>query len=281
MWLRWEGYRPPGNDHGLAIDDFSVTANGIPTGDTAPTVTSTTPADSASQCRRQLEHRHQLQRERQCDARRVNDSVPDGFPANICAERFARQLPFTLNPACDLPYSTFCTVTVTADQITDADTNDPPDQMASDFTFSFTTADPPPPVATNVIINELDADTPGTDAAEFVELYDGGVGNTCTRRTGRRLLQRQQRHVVRGVRSRRIQHRCEWLLHRWKPWSTWRRFDLRPGSAACCKTERMPLRSMSATRPTFPTARPSPRRTCRMPSSTTPTMRTIRACWPC
>ncbi len=29
-----------------------------------------------------------------------------------------------------------------------------------------------------VIINEVDADTPGTDVAEFVELYDGGAGNT-------------------------------------------------------------------------------------------------------
>ena len=32
--------------------------------------------------------------------------------------------------------------------------------------------------ATTVIINEVDADTPGTDAAEFVELFDGGAGNT-------------------------------------------------------------------------------------------------------
>jgi len=29
-----------------------------------------------------------------------------------------------------------------------------------------------------IIINEVDCDTPGTDLAEFVELYDGGVGNT-------------------------------------------------------------------------------------------------------
>lgn len=29
-----------------------------------------------------------------------------------------------------------------------------------------------------VIINELDADQPGADAGEFIELYDGGVGNT-------------------------------------------------------------------------------------------------------
>jgi hypothetical protein len=47
--------------------------------------------------------------------------------------------------------------------------------MASDYSFTFTTTNPP---ATNVIINEIDADTPGSDTAEFIELYDGGVGNT-------------------------------------------------------------------------------------------------------
>ncbi len=37
----------------------------------------------------------------------------------------------------------------------------------------------PTPLPTNVIINEADADTTGNpDTAEFVELYDGGVGNT-------------------------------------------------------------------------------------------------------
>jgi len=30
----------------------------------------------------------------------------------------------------------------------------------------------------SVMINEVDSDTPGTDAAEFIELYDGGVGNS-------------------------------------------------------------------------------------------------------
>jgi len=33
--------------------------------------------------------------------------------------------------------------------------------------------------STNIIINEVDSDTPGTDAAEFVELYDGGASNTA------------------------------------------------------------------------------------------------------
>ena len=35
------------------------------------------------------------------------------------------------------------------------------------------------PPAFPIYINELNADTPGTDAHEFVELYDGGVGFSC------------------------------------------------------------------------------------------------------
>ena len=31
---------------------------------------------------------------------------------------------------------------------------------------------------TNIVINEIDADTPSTDDAEFIELDDGGIGNT-------------------------------------------------------------------------------------------------------
>jgi len=34
-----------------------------------------------------------------------------------------------------------------------------------------------PPAAAQVVINEIDADTPSTDTQEFVELYDGGAGN--------------------------------------------------------------------------------------------------------
>src|SRR6185295_545046 len=39
-------------------------------------------------------------------------------------------------------------------------------------------ASPTPTPALNVIINEVDSDQTGTDTAEFVELYDGGAGNT-------------------------------------------------------------------------------------------------------
>ena len=33
-------------------------------------------------------------------------------------------------------------------------------------------------ITSTVLINEVDADTPGADTQEFIELYDGGVGNT-------------------------------------------------------------------------------------------------------
>jgi endonuclease G len=82
-----------------------------------------------------------------------------------------------LTPSAPLPYSASCTVTVAASQVADTD-GLPPAGMLADVTFSFATADPPPPGAGTVMINELDADTPGADAAEFVELYDGGTGNT-------------------------------------------------------------------------------------------------------
>jgi len=38
---------------------------------------------------------------------------------------------------------------------------------------------PPPPLPPpGLIINEIDVDTPGSDTAEFIELYDGGIGHT-------------------------------------------------------------------------------------------------------
>jgi hypothetical protein len=50
---------------------------------------------------------------------------------------------YTLNPTADFAFQESCTVTVTATQVNDVDADDPPDFMASDYVFSFTTqADP-------------------------------------------------------------------------------------------------------------------------------------------
>ncbi len=54
---------------------------------------------------------------------------------------------FTLDPDSDFAQGELCTVTVAAGQVTDQDAADPPDTMAADHVFSFTTFAPPPEIA--------------------------------------------------------------------------------------------------------------------------------------
>jgi methionine-rich copper-binding protein CopC len=108
--------------------------------DTAPTVTSTTPTQNATNV-----------------SRTANLSVTFSEPVNVTASAFTLECPaatpitlanltaspattFTLDPAVTLPLGVSCVLKVHANQVTDTDTVDPPDQMASDFTLNFSTA---------------------------------------------------------------------------------------------------------------------------------------------
>jgi hypothetical protein len=73
-----------------------------------------------------------------------------------CSKTFAHAanvtggpLTFTLQPYNDFAYDDSCTLTVFAQNVTDQDTNDPPDQMAADYVTTFQTmaapVDPPQP----------------------------------------------------------------------------------------------------------------------------------------
>lgn len=95
----------------------------------------------------------------------VNTATYSGGPAS-----------YTLTPGSDFGFNDTCTVKVVATEVTDIDSDDPPDQMAADLEFSFTTIDEP--VLSDLIINELDTDQDGSDTVEFIELFDGGAGNT-------------------------------------------------------------------------------------------------------
>lgn len=172
IWLRWQDLDDGGNDHGLAVDDFSVKANGFFPGETAPVVTSTFPTNGATGV--PIDSNITINFDETVNATTSSFSIecPTGTPQGFTLSASPSNS-FTLNPNADLPYGTVCTVTVYSAQVTDTDVSDPPDNMAGDVIFSFTTAAAPPPV----IINEIDSDTPGTDVAEFIELYDGGVGN--------------------------------------------------------------------------------------------------------
>jgi predicted extracellular nuclease len=51
---------------------------------------------------------------------------------------------FTLDPMLDFAFSESCTVTVFASEVTDQDTVDPPNNMAANYSFTFTTETAPP-----------------------------------------------------------------------------------------------------------------------------------------
>ena len=60
---------------------------------------------------------------------------------------------YTLNPDTDFVNSENCTVTVVAMEVTDVDSDDPPDAMEVDYVFSFDTANPAVP--DTIVINEI------------------------------------------------------------------------------------------------------------------------------
>jgi predicted extracellular nuclease len=134
FFIRWTDIDASSADDGLAVDDFSITAQGGPAVDNPPTVTSTVPADNATNI--------------PVDA---NISVTFSEPVNAtessfqinCATSGAHAFTlsggattYTLNPTTDFTQGEVCTVTVVAAQVTDQD--DTPDQMAADYVFDFT-----------------------------------------------------------------------------------------------------------------------------------------------
>ncbi|HET7092901.1 MAG TPA: Ig-like domain-containing protein, partial [Thermomicrobiales bacterium] len=146
-----------------------------PAPDVPPVVAATTPADNASAVSLTTHLVVTFSEVVAASPTAFNVECPAGSPIGVTASASPASS-YTLTPNGALPAATACTVTVSANQIADVDL--PADAMPSNYSFSFATANAPPPGVGNVIINEVDADTPGTDSAEFVELYDGGAGNT-------------------------------------------------------------------------------------------------------
>ena len=135
-----DAFDPAGEWTGFAINTFDgLGTHSIETGpttDTAPTVTSTTPAEGASNV-----------------AVDSNLSVSFSEPVTAAAGAFslacsasgAKTLvvaggptTFTLDPSADFVPGDACALTVSASAIADQDTNDPPDTLASDVVVRFT-----------------------------------------------------------------------------------------------------------------------------------------------
>ena len=134
FFIRWTDLNAAGADDGLAVDDFSLTPD---IGDAAPMVSSTSPINGAINV-----------------AVNANITVNFSEPVNLGPTWFSivgsssgahsaavsgGPMSFTLDPNTDFVNNETVTVTILASGVTDQDTNDPPDQMAADFNFSFST----------------------------------------------------------------------------------------------------------------------------------------------
>jgi len=122
------------SDEWVGVDDISIA---VDPGDVAPSVSSTTPANGATNAA-------------------LNSTIAVTFsePVNVagtwfdimCATSLAHTAAvsagpttFTLNPDSDFVASESCTVTVFAAQVTDQDSEDPPDNMSADAGWTFST----------------------------------------------------------------------------------------------------------------------------------------------
>jgi methionine-rich copper-binding protein CopC len=112
------------------------------TTDTAPTVTSTTPVNGATQVPPATTITVVFSKAVNVTATAFKLECPTGTPEafTVAPAPPGGVTTFTLTPSASLPVATTCTVTVVASQVTDvsAGTN-----LASDFSFSFTTGTPP------------------------------------------------------------------------------------------------------------------------------------------
>jgi predicted extracellular nuclease len=137
FWVRWNEFDiSPGADDGLAIDTFSITPRIV---DFAPEVVDTFPDNGATDF-----------------PINANLSVTFSEPVNVTSSWFTLTCSvsgnvstgfgggpttFTLDPSVPLVDGETCTLTVLANQVSDIDANDPPDNMVFNFVVGFTAFD--------------------------------------------------------------------------------------------------------------------------------------------
>ena len=125
-----------GSDEWVGIDDISVTGS---TADAAPTVSSTTPANGAVDVA--VDANITINFSEAVDVTGNWFDIACAGSGSHTATVSGGLQNFTLDPDADFADGELCTVTVFAANVTDQDTDDPPDNMAANHVFSFTTAD--------------------------------------------------------------------------------------------------------------------------------------------
>ena len=109
--------------------------------DPAPTVASTTPADSTSNVGTSSNVTINFSEPVSPTGSWFTINCANSGSHTAAVTSNAGSYQFTLNPDADFTSLESCTVSVIGAQVSDLDTFDPPDAMASNYVFSFTTAD--------------------------------------------------------------------------------------------------------------------------------------------
>jgi len=163
--------------------DKSVSFTTVPPPDGAPTVTGTTPTDGATDV--PVGAALGVTFSEPVDVATGGFTVTCATSGDHTVAVSGGPSTFTLDPDVDFANAESCTLTVHAAQVTDQDTNDPPDTMAADATASFTTI--PPDTAPSVVSTDptdgatavpVDA-SPSVTFSEPVNVADGGFTLTC------------------------------------------------------------------------------------------------------
>jgi len=121
-----------GNDEWVGVDDISITGTA---GDMAPAVASTDPADGATGVAIDASISVTFTEPVAVTGTwfNINCSTSGAHAATVSGG----DTTFFLDPATDFSYGDSCTVTIYASQVTDLDTDDPPDNMAADYVWTF------------------------------------------------------------------------------------------------------------------------------------------------
>jgi uncharacterized protein len=142
-------------------------------GDVAPTVSSTTPTNGATNVAVNTNITVNFSEAVDVAAGVITVECPSGTPvaSNAVADNVTSVV---IDPASDLPFSTLCAINVTASGVTDEDVNDPPNDMSANFNATFTTTGPTPPPGA-VVISEVYGGGGNATAPfknDYIELYN-------------------------------------------------------------------------------------------------------------
>ena len=136
-------YNPAGEWNGFAINTFDgFGAHAVVEGELAPTVTGTTPANNATDVPASSNLTVTFSEPVDADSSSfaVTCATSGAHPVAVTGGTST----YSLDPATNFASDEACTLTVVAANVTDVDSNDPPNTMAADYSTSFRVAGPGP-----------------------------------------------------------------------------------------------------------------------------------------